>query len=141
MSRAGITSTAGWTTASAWIVMSGALVEEVLSVITEMRLVVEKGGVKVTCSSNSLPGRTVLRAARNARSSHVGSESDSDSSRLLVMRTVRVWLVRLSRLEAKMKTTGATSNGFHTMPLSWSTTLVLTGSLESTMTVFKMELL
>src|SRR5258707_15766649 len=123
MSRAGITSTAGWTTASAWIVMSGALVEEVLSVITEMRLVVEKGGVKVTCSSNSLPGRTVLRAARNARSSHADSEIDIDASSLLVMRTVRVVLVSKSRLDAKTRPTGATSNGFHTMPLRLSTPL------------------
>src|SRR5438094_4270043 len=86
---AGTSMTTGIIVAVAGTVIRGRLVEEVLRRIGAVTLVAETGtcfmkreGRKVTLSSNSLPGRTVLSATRKARFVHVGLESLRGESRL-----------------------------------------------------------
>src|ERR1041384_6796833 len=92
----GIAETGDWTRARAMTVRSGRLVEEVFNVTRAHTLRGFDWGTKLIASSNSLPGRTVLRVVLKALLVHSGAATVKGSSTLFTMRTTLTSLVRAS---------------------------------------------
>src|SRR5262245_56827653 len=132
--RSGVTETAGWTVNITKTEMVGFFDAEVFRIIGDMAFVVVRGLAKLTRSSNSFPGVTVLSDDWNNLLVHSGSESVKGSSRLFTVCTVKTSSDRLSELGAKNAMPGETSIGLQTVPLIWTIAFVA-GSVETTITV------